>query len=110
MQALEVRLVPLPHLPYVARPLGLRGSKVVEQPDKSRPILHRRRGRPKLSDGLHIIAPSGHALQYAASSRWPNARQQLKHPETRDPVGRIFGKAENAQHVLDVSRFEKSQA
>ena len=48
-----------------------------------------------------------HGIQEAGRGRRPGARHELDHAEPRHPVARVFGPAQERQHVLDVGGLQK---
>ena len=73
-------------------------------------MLGRCRWRLEVGQGLCRIGAFGDAFQYARRRGGSGTRKQLDDPEARDAVARIFGPAQERQHVLDVGGFQKFQS
>ena len=108
---MQARLVPAPHKPKFCGPTGLGFPHPGKQLGKAGPVLqlcclrHFDRGqaiRPPPS-GFHLILDP-------SRGGWSNARQQLHHPKTRHPIGRVLAPAKDTDHVLDTRGLEELTA
>ena len=72
-------------------------------------MLGGRGGRLHAVKRLHRIGAGGDAVERLGGNDRPDAGQQLDDAEAGDAIARVFGKAQQRQHVLDVRGFEEFQ-
>ena len=105
VDATEVRFVPQPRALDIGGPFCM--AKLGDGLDEYAPVLTGAGQRGQCAQRVDRIGGFRQMVENALGGSRADARQKMKDPETGYAVARVFRKAQQGQHILDMGGIEK---